>query len=182
MALRRQMQFVFKNGEFPITKDGYKFVGGSPVALNSSGAITGNVSETTGIIGVAMHSYDLSDTRDLVTIILPPALFTIDKGSEEYSGMTENELYDPADDATIAPWDTTKTYAVGDLLRPTTVAVSGVTYAVWTNAEYTGFAAGTYLLTYPAQVKGYTGTDGGGTNIVTMDIVVEPIVKQVVIT
>jgi len=156
--IKREMYFVFKNGEFPIDNIGIgteqepspvRFVGGSPIVLTKYG-VSGSLDELS-YSGIAMHAYNVFADRGVATYITAPAIVTLFKGTDEDLYLRdENSTYEAKTDPT-APWDESVTLAEGDLLRPKVVTIDDVDYAVWTNEEYSAGASGDVLY-YPARV------------------------------
>ena len=156
--LNRECDFALKNGDLSISSDGYKWIGGSPVKLDANGQISGNIGQCE-FFRVGYHNYDYDKgTTGLCTYITPPAILTLEKSTEvDIAGKEYADV--------VAPWDeAVTTYAVGDLLRPTTQTSGGTTYACWTNAAYADLATGS-LASYPAKIRSMVGSGASVTSI-----------------
>jgi len=179
--LSRNIQYVWKLGEYKLyTGDGaIAFVGGSPVKLKQSSTTgIGDLSaappvdavgsldvEVTGAdvldtyIGVAYHSNKVCEYVGKVTVVKAPAIIEIYKGISTYKEFQKAEEFYPfgfTENDAVAPFDTNDTYEAGDYLKPATVEVNGVTYAIWDKVDTSGLADGTYV--YPAMVIGVIGS------------------------
>jgi len=183
MAITKDIKYAIKLGEFEVPSSITRYwVGGSPIAPSS-----GTFDES------YLGSYDwLKET----SISLEGAA---DKGAvigiamERYSGSTEPfvqttgitllgfpcivTLYKSGDDDT-APFDTSQTYSVGDLLRPTTVTANSLTYSVWTKAVYESEGTGgtyTYDVYYGTVIAVKTGATAANQILV---VYFSPVVKR----
>jgi len=156
--LDRKLSFVLRNGELALqtTEVGtYEFVGGSPITINTNGKVSGNISAYE-FNGVAWNSFTDDDAQEnLATFILPPAIVTI---KAETDGRK--------------PWKTGVTFAVGDLVRPTT-STGTIAYAVWTNEVYANAVQYTQY-TYPAKIIELVGA---GANPTSLTLLVSPAYK-----
>lgn len=121
------------------------YVGGSPVMIDSNGVQGASNPDT--FTGIAKNSWDVdnSGTAGVYTaaIIRPPAVVILQKSSKEAT----------------TPWKTGAgiSYAVGDLLRPSTVTVGGKTYSVWTNEDYPNVPSGAFAI-YFAKIEELSGS------------------------
>lgn len=145
----RKLSFVLRNGELSIEKteeNSYKYVGGSPITINTNGNVSGNVGPYS-FNGISWNSYDTDkEGNGLCTFILPPAIVTLKR---EPDGT--------------APWKAGRTYAVGDLLRPT-VSTGTPSYAVWTNEPYDNKVTHAQYV-YPAKIIAIEGSASSPTAI-----------------
>lgn len=156
MSIDREMSYVLKLGDRTVDTTAAKgYIGGSPVKFDSSGYLSGQVAQYE-CDGVAYHSSaeDISGSLPtegfgLGTIIFAPAIVILKKAASDAA----------------APWDTTVTYVVGNMLRPTTATSGGVDYAVWTNAAYSGLTSD--LAVYPAKLIAMDGS-GSAPNSLTI--------------
>jgi hypothetical protein len=151
----RELSYVLKLGDRTADTTATKgYIGGSPVKFNSSGYITGDLAQYE-CDGIAYHSSaeDISGTGPcegfgLGTIIFAPAIVTLKKGTADAA----------------APWDTTVTFVVGNLLRATTLTSGSIAYACWTNTAYSGPTTGMGVV-YCARVIAMTGSGSAPTSL-----------------
>ena len=152
----RNLTFAVRDGEFAIdSSSDYSWVGGAPVGLDASGNITAEFAVTgaIGYMGVAWHSQAEAIAKDsLVSVIYPPARITIKKGVTSWPDGAD------VDDA-YSPWDESRTYAIGQLLRPLAKSDGGVYYSVWTNATLTDLGS------YFARIVGMEGSGSAPTSL-----------------
>jgi hypothetical protein len=154
--------YVVKNGELTIDTTGtYKWVGGSPLKIDSSGELSGDFSSAIAAFsGVAYNSWATDDSHPakLGTYLVAPCFITIKKASTD----------------TCAPWYAGLTYSVGDILRPAVQASGATSYACWTNAAYASEISNSQYV-YWAKIIAVTGAAAAptalrlqvGTNIKT---------------
>jgi len=152
----RNLTFAIRDGEFTIDSGtDTSWVGGAPVGLDATGNITANFAVTgaVGYMGVAWHSKAEALAKEsLVSVIYPPARITIKKGTTSWpDGAGVDDAY--------SPWDETKTYAIGELLRPAIVTSGSVDYSVWTNATLTNLGS------YFARIVGMEGSGSAPTSL-----------------
>jgi len=157
--LKRDILWVARYGELDCdvtNKASYMYVGGSPITIDSNGKVSPNLGATqkaqeTSFVAVAWHNLDYDDAMgDKATIIFPPAILWISKGTDtlEMSGTS----YSDGD----APFKSGVTYAVGDLLRPT-LTTGTPAYAQWTNEAYNSEQSNV-VYPYPAKILEIDGS------------------------
>ena len=183
MAITKDIKYAIKLGEFEVPSSITRYwVGGSPIAPSSgtfdesylgsydwlketSISLEGAVAEG-AVLGIAMERHSGSTEpfvqTDMITLLGFPCIVTLYK----------------SDDDDTAPFDSTKSYSVGDLLRPTTITANSLTYSVWTNEVYAADGTGgtyTYDLYYGTVIAVKSGATGADQILV---VYFSPVIKK----
>lgn len=132
----------------PSAAPSVRYVGGSP-GKNNNGYASGATSEAE-VDFVMVNDWATESNHSHATVILPTAYIDIEVDSDEQE-----------DNDNATPFDTSRTYSVGDCLRAKTKTFGSNTYAVWTNEDYTNTPSGAGdFIVFPAKVHKVTGTTG----------------------
>ena len=124
MALKRDYKYVYKISK-PYPDTDIYYVGGSPINVVDD-ELSNNITGAGNYSGIAINNYLVDKDIGAGDVLKGPAEVILEEGSNEGSDFTTQD--DPT-----APWDTAQNYTAGDLLKPTTQSVGGISYLVWTN-------------------------------------------------
>lgn len=143
MALNRDKQFVFKNGEFAIAT-GADFNAGGPLMVSGSGTELGYAKECSNddaYIGLALQSSEDADTNGKIAFYAGTGLFTLEadtiSGSAEYP-YDNSKTYTPGDpicvNTTLKKWTNDTASFSSNKKRGTVIAVGSASLTVLFNA------------------------------------------------
>ena len=152
--IEREIKYVFKlSYDYPATDIFY--VGGSPINTRS-GKLNDTITGAGDYTGVVMNNNQVDKLTGAGTVIFAPAQLKIKKDADEATDhTTKTDGY--------YPWDATKNYVEGEVLKLAKVTVGSDNYLCWTNNVSTGDAC-------YAKIETIAGGPAG-TDITSMEII-----------